>query len=96
MQLVADAALQQAMQLDGGGSGGGTLEKFDPNTGTMSRDEEHLLLYLMANNIAEDNTDRREAIVHSEVEKNIYQVLSDVCSPETKARDTRATVEGPL
>ena len=46
----------------------GMLGKFDPKTETVSCYEERLLLlYLTANNIADDNTDRRKAIFLSEV-----------------------------
>ena len=40
----------------------GTLGKFDPKTETVSRYEERLLLYMTANNIADDNAERRKAI----------------------------------
>ncbi|KAK2160815.1 hypothetical protein NP493_1626g00022 [Ridgeia piscesae] len=63
----------------------GTLGKFDPNTKTVSCYEERLLLYLTANNIADDNADRRKANFLSEMGKDIYQVLSDLCSPEKPA-----------
>ena len=44
--------------------------------------------YLTANNIAKDNADRRKAIFLSEVGKDIYHVLSNLCSPEKPASKT--------
>ena len=55
----------------------GTLGKFDPKTEMVTCYEERLLLYLTANNIADDNADRRKGKFLSEVGRNIYQVLSD-------------------
>ena len=66
----------------------GTLGKFDPKTETVLCYEEPLLLYLTANNIADDNADRRKASFLSEVGKDIYQVLSDLCSPAKPATKT--------
>ena len=43
--------------------------------------EERLLLYLAANNIADDIADRRKAIFLRKVGRDIYHVLSDLCSP---------------
>ena len=50
----------------------GTLGKIDPKTETVSYYEERLLLYLTANNIADDNGDRRKVIFLSEVGRNRY------------------------
>ncbi len=44
-----------------------------------------LLLYLTANNTPDD---RRKAIFLSEVGRDIYQVLSDLCSPDKAASKT--------
>ena len=54
----------------------------------MSCYEKPLLLYLTANNIADDNADRRKAIFVSEVGRDIYQVLSDLCNPDKAASKT--------
>ena len=79
---LADAARQQARR-DGLI---GTLGKFDPKTETVSCYEERLLLlYLAANNIADDNAVRRKAIFLSEMGRDIYQVLSVLCSPDKAA-----------
>ena len=45
-------------------------------------------MYLTANNIPDDNADRRKAIFLSEVGRDIYQVLSDLCSPDKAASKT--------
>ena len=66
----------------------GTLGKFDAITETGTRYEERLLLFSTANNIAEDNADRRKTVFVSEQEKDIHQVLSDSCSPERPASKT--------
>ena len=63
----------------------GTLGKFDPKTKTVSCYEERLLLYLTANNIADDIADRRKAIILGEMGRDIYQVLSDLCSLDKAA-----------
>ena len=47
-----------------------------------------MLLYLTANNIADDNADRRRAIFLSEAGRGICQVLSDLCSPDKAASKT--------
>ena len=47
--------------------------------------EERLLLYLTADNIADEHADSRKAIFLSEVGRDIYQVLSYLCSPPDKA-----------
>ena len=54
----------------------------------MSCYEERLLLCLTANDIADDHADRRKAIFLSEVGRDIYQVLSDLCSPDKTASKT--------
>ena len=51
----------------------------------MSCYGERLLLYLTANNVADAHADRRKAIFLSEVGTDIYQVLSDLCSPDKAA-----------
>ena len=66
----------------------GTLGKFDPRTETVSCYEERSLLYLTANNTADENAGRRKAIFLSEVGRDIYQVLSDLCSPDKVASKT--------
>ena len=54
----------------------------------MSCYEERLLFYSTANNIADDNAARRKAIFLSEVGRFMYQVLSDLCSPDKAANKT--------
>ena len=66
----------------------GTLGKFDPKTNTVSCYEERLLLYLTANTIADDNADRRKAIFLSEVGRDIYQVLFDLCCSDKAGSKT--------
>ena len=66
----------------------GTLGKFDPKPESVSCYEERLLFYLTANNIADDYADRRKAIFLSEVGRDIYQVLSDLCSPDKAGSKT--------
>ena len=70
----------------------GTLGKFDPKTETVTSYEERLKLYLVANNIAanDENAERRKAIFLSEVGKEIFQVLSDLFSPDKPADKTLA------
>ena len=52
--------------------------------------EERLKLYLVANNIlaVEGNAERRKAIFLNEVGKDIFQVLSDLFSPDKPANRT--------
>ena len=45
-------------------------------------------MHLMANNIPDDNANRRNAIFQSEVGRDIYHVLSDLCSPDKAASKT--------
>ena len=68
----------------------GILGKFDPKTETVTSYEERLKLYLVANNIAANdaNAERRKAIFLSEVGKEIFQVLSDLFSPDKPADKT--------
>ena len=66
----------------------GTLGKFGPKTERVSCYEECLVLYVMANSIAEDNADRRKAIFLNEVGRDIYQLLPDFCSPDKAASKT--------
>ena len=81
VRCLADAAIEQAKR-DGGS---------DRDVGRVcpvSCYEERLLLYLTANNIPDDNADRRKAIFLSEVGRDIYQVLFDLCSPDKAASKT--------
>ena len=60
-----------------------------------------MLLYLTANNIADDNAYRRDAIFLSDVGRDIYQVLSDLCSSDKAASKTldqllMKTIASPL
>ena len=68
----------------------GGLGKFEPKTETVDCYEERLKLYLVANNIlgVEGNAERRKAIFLSEVGKDIFQVLSDLFSPDKPANRT--------
>ena len=71
----------------------GTLGKFDPKTEMVTCYEERLLLYLTANNIADDNADRRKGKFLSEVGRNIYQVLSDWCNPHKPHKAASKTLD---
>ena len=66
----------------------GGIGKFDPKTESVSCYEERLLLHLTANNIADEHADRRKSIFLSEVGRDIYQILSDLCSPDKAASKT--------
>ena len=68
----------------------GALGKFDPKSETVGSYEERLKLYLIANDIAANagNEERRKAIFSTEVGKEIFQVLSDLFSPEKPADKT--------
>ena len=66
----------------------GMLGKLDQKTKTVSCYKECLLLYLTEYNIADDNAVRSKAIFISEVGRDIYQVLSDSCSPTKVASKT--------
>ena len=54
----------------------------------MSCYEERLLLFLTTNNISDDTADTRKAIFLSEVGRDIYQILSDLYSPDKRASKT--------
>ena len=57
----------------------GPIGTFDPKTETVSSYDERLLLYLTANNIPDNNPDRRKAI---------YKALSELCSRDKVASKT--------
>ena len=52
--------------------------------------EERLLLYLTANNIPDDNADRRKTIFLNEV------ALSNLCSRDKMASKTVDEIDGPF